>query len=468
MLEIFLGDNMNNKSILGTEKIGKLIFKLSIPMILAQLVNLAYNMVDRIFIGRLENIGHIALGGVGVCFPIIIIISALSALFGMGGAPLASIKLGEGKIKEAEDTLNNSFWLILITSIILIPIMFIFKEPILVAFGANNENIIYANEYLNIYILGTFFVMISLGLNQYISGQGFSGFAMISVCIGAILNIILDPIFIFLFDLGVSGAALATIISQLASSIFVLIFFSSKKTHIKINFKKITLNKKIIKSICLLGIAPFIMQSTEALVQISFNNQIKAYYPESTETLYLTSMTILLSLMSLVSMPLHGFVNGCQSIISYNYGAKNYKRVKECVFIVVLIAGLTSFILSGAIIVFPKFFIGIFSNESSIIEIASPLTKIFFFGMLFMGIQIGCQTTFLALGKSLISIALAGLRKIVLLIPLTFILPLFMKAKGIYFAEMISDLIAISTTLITFIIIFPKIIKQKDVGVINE
>ena len=447
---------MNNKEILSG-KITKLIFKMSLPMIVAQLINLLYNIVDRAYIGNYDQeFGVIAIGGLGACFPIIIIISAFSALFGMGGAPIAAINLGNKNLEKAEKTLNNSFLMLVIISIILIPILLIFKEPILYAFGANNQNIIYANEYLNVYILGTLFVMISLGLTPYISAQGKTVFAMASVLIGAILNIILDPIFIYAFDLGVKGAAIATLISQAASSFFVFLFLRSKKTVIKINLKT-KLDFSIIKTIFFLGLSPFIMQSTEALVQISFNTQIKHYITDINEqTIYLSAMTIIISIMSILNMPLQGLSQGTQPIISQNYGAGEINRANEASKKLILFSLIFSFIFVLILNVFPQVFVMIFNQNEVLISVTTKLIRIMFIGMAFMGIQIGCQNSFLALGKSKISLILALLRKIILLIPLTFVLPLLMQSKGIFIAESVADVIAILVTLICYICLFKK------------
>ena len=447
---------MNNKEIVSG-KITKLIFKMSLPMIIAQLINLLYNIVDRAYIGNYDQeFGVIAIGGLGACFPIIIIISAFSALFGMGGAPIAAINLGNKDPEKAEKTLNNSFLMLAIISIILIPILLIFKEPILYAFGANNQNIIYANEYLNVYILGTLFVMISLGLTPYISAQGKTVFAMVSVLIGAILNIILDPIFIYAFDLGVKGAAIATVISQASSSLFVCLFLRSKKTFIKLNLKtKPDFN--IIKAISFLGLSPFIMQSTEALVQISFNTQIKHYITDINEqTIYLSAMTIIISIMSILNMPLQGLSQGTQPIISQNYGAGEINRANEASKKLIIFSLIFSFIFVLILNIFPQVFIIIFNQNEVLINVATKLIRIMFIGMAFMGIQIGCQNSFLALGKSKISLILALLRKIILLIPLTFILPLFMQSKGIFIAESVADVLAILVTLICYICLFKK------------
>jgi putative MATE family efflux protein len=374
----------------------------------------------------------------------------------MGGAPIAAINLGNKNQEKAEKTLNNSFLMLVIISIILIPILLIFKEPILYAFGANNQNIIYANEYLNVYILGTLFVMISLGLTPYISAQGKTVFAMASVLIGAILNIILDPIFIYAFDLGVKGAAIATLISQAASSLFVFLFLRSKKTVIKINLKT-KLDFSIIKTIFFLGLSPFIMQSTEALVQISFNTQIKHYITDINEqTIYLSAMTIIISIMSILNMPLQGLSQGTQPIISQNYGAGEINRANEASKKLIIFSLIFSFIFVLILNIFPQVFIIIFNQNEVLINVATKLIRIMFIGMAFMGIQIGCQNSFLALGKSKISLILALLRKIILLIPLTFVLPLLMQSKGIFIAESVADVIAILVTLICYICLFKK------------
>ena len=455
-------DKMNSN--LLTDKVSKLIFKLSIPMILAQLINLLYNIVDRIYIGNYKDIGLIAIGGVGACFPIIILISAFAALFGMGGAPLAAIFLGGKEKNKAEQTLNTSFIMLLIISILIIPIMLIFKESILLAFGANQVNLKYAIDYINIYIIGTPFVMLSLGLNQYLSSQGLTLYAMISVLIGAIMNILLDPLFIYAFDMGVSGAALATIVSQGFSAVFIIFMLSSKKSIIKIKPLEFKFNKEIIAKIVFLGLSPFIMQSTEALVQISFNIQIKNYITDlEMQTIYLSVMTIMISIMSLINMPLQGLAQGTQPIISQNYGANNLERTKEASKKLILYCLIFSFVFVIIVLIFPTIFIKMFNNNQNLLEIGRKLIRIFLIGMAFMGIQIGCQNSFLAIGKSKISLILACLRKIILLIPLTFILPLFIGSNGIFIAESVADILAISITLICYIVLFNKYLK-KDKG----
>ena len=363
---------MKNELLEG--KITKLIFKLSLPMIFAQLVNLLYNIVDRIYIGNYKDVGITAIGGVGACFPIIIIISAFSALFGMGGAPLAAISIGKKDFKKAEHTLNTSLILLVLISIIIMPILLIFKEDILFAFGANTQNIKYANEYLNIYIMGTVFVMLSLGLNQYITAQGKSLYAMLSVIIGAVMNIILDPIFIYAFDMGIKGAALATIISQGFSALFIVIILTNKLSIIKLKPFKYTVDFNIIKSILMLGLSPFIMQSTEALVQISFNTQIKNYITDiNIQTVYLSAMTIMISIMSLINMPLQGLAQGTQPIISQNYGAGNTERTKEASKKLILYCLIFSFSFVLILYLFPSVFVRLFNNDESLINITVRL-----------------------------------------------------------------------------------------------
>ena len=447
---------MENSEIFS-KNITKLILKMSFPMIIAQVVNLLYNIVDRAYIGNYDiETSVIAIGGVGACFPIIIIISSFAALFGMGGAPIFAINLGKQEKEKASLFLNNSFLMLFIVSIILIPILFIFKEPILYAFGANNQNIVYANEYLNIYLFGTLFSMISLGLTPYISAQGKTTYSMTVILLGAILNIILDPIFIYILDLGVQGAAIATIISQGASAIFVIWFLISKRTITKLQIKpKFSIN--VIKPTILLGLSPFIMQSTEALVQISFNTQIKNYITDINEqTIYLSAMTIVISIMSILNMPLQGLAQGTQPIISQNYGAGLKDRAKEASIKLILFSLIFSFIFVLILNIIPGVFVKIFNQNKNLLEVSIKLIRIMFVGMAFMGIQIGCQNSFLALGKSKISLVLALLRKIILLIPLTFILPIFFNYEGIFLAESLADVLAIVITLICYLVLFKK------------
>lgn len=445
--------------VLGVEPVGKLLFNLALPAIIAQIVNLLYNIVDRIFIGRIPN-GEIAMAGVGVSFPIIMLISAFSALIGMGGGPLVAIKMGEKDDDGAEKILSNSFSMLIIMGIILSIVFSIFKEPLILAFGGSSATIGFAKDYLGIYLIGTLFVEIALGMNPFINTQGFAKIGMMTVIIGAIINIILDPIFIFGLGLGVKGAAFATIIGQLASAIWVLKFLFSKKSILKIRKKYLIPNIKVVGGIMALGISPFIMQATESLVLISQNNQLLKYGGD----LAVGAMTIMSSVMQIIMMPLIGLSQGAQPIISYNYGAKNMHRVKRT-FKIMLITSLSyTSIMTLSILLFPEMFVSIFNNKPELIEITSWSMRIFFVGIFIFGAQIACQQTFLALGKAKISLILALLRKVALLIPLIFILPNFFdnKLKGVLMAEPVSDIIAALTTVICFIIFSRKIFNEKQ------
>lgn len=455
---------MNNSqdSRLGKESIVKLIFALGLPSILAQLINVLYNIVDRMYIGHIAEIGDLALTGVGVTFPIIMVISAFSALAGFGGAPLASIKLGEQDKEGAEKILGSSTALLLVFSVVLTIGLLIFKEPLLYLFGASDNTIVYANSYITIYLFGTIFVQLALGLNSFISAQGFAKTAMLSVLIGAITNIVLDPIFIFGLNLGVNGAALATIISQCVSAIWVVRFLLSSKSIIRIKKHNIKLNKKVILSIAALGISPFIMQTTESLINIVFNVGLQKYGGD----LYVGSMTILTSVMQLLVVPIQGFTMGVQPLISYNFGAKNYDRVKKAFKILIGTTFTVSTLGCLFAIAFPEILVSLFTQKSELVALTSKMLPIFFAGMWAFGIQMGCQSTFMALGQAKISLFLALLRKVILLIPLALILPIFFKVTGIYYAEPIADILASATTLIVFIFSYKKIlgegIKKKE------
>lgn len=443
---------------LGQDNIGKLLFKLALPAITAQLINALYNIIDRMYIGHIPNNGSLALTGVGISFPIILIISAFSSLVGMGGAPLASIKLGEDDKKGAEKILGNCFTLLLILSIVLTTFFLIFKEKLLFMFGASTETITYANSYLTIYLIGTIFVQISLGLNNFINSQGFAKISMTTVLIGAALNIILDPIFIFAFKMGVKGAATATILSQAVSALWVLKFLFGKKTTIKIRKEYLKINKKIILPVLALGISPFIMQSTESLVQITLNSGLQKYGGD----MYVGAMTIISSIMQVISMPIIGLAQGAQPIIGFNYGAKKYERVKQT-FKLLLISSLSFSVFAWIICIFaPKVFVIIFSNDPALTELTIKSLKVFMFGVFMLGAQFACQNTFLALGKAKISLFLALLRKVILLIPLALILPKFLQVKGIFIAEPIADIIATITTCTVFFIKSKKIFSKEN------
>lgn len=444
---------MKKTNDLGKGNIGKLLISLAAPAIVAQLVNVLYNIVDRIFIGRMDN-GELAMAGVGVAFPILMLISAFSALIGMGGAPLCAIKMGEKNNDEAEKIMSNSFSMLLIISVILTTIFLIFKEPILFAFGASEATIGYALEYLSIYVLGTIFVQIALGMNPYINTQGFANIGMMTVIIGAIINIILDPIFIFVFDLGVKGAALATVAGQMVSALWVLKFLFGGKSILKIRKKYMIPEPKVVASTVSLGVSPFIMQSTESLVLISLNTRLSMFGGD----IAVGAMTIMSSIMQIVVMPLQGLSQGAQPIISYNYGAKQMDRVKKTFKLTLISCIGYTVIMCSLLMIFPNLFVSIFNNKPELVAVTTWAIRIYFAGIFVFGAQVACQQTFLALGQAKISLFLALLRKVVLLIPLIYILPRFFENKlmGVLMAEPIADILATLTTVTCFAIFYKK------------
>ena len=443
---------------LGTEKISKLFVRLAIPAVLAQIINLLYNIVDRIYIGHIENIGSEALTGVGVCLPLIMFISAFSSLCGMGGAPKAAIKMGEKKLDDANKILGNCFTLALILSVILTFVFSFFGTNLLLVFGASENTIPYASKYMSVYCLGTVFVMITMGLSSFITTQGHSKISMIYTVTGALLNIALDPLFIFTLNLGVAGAALATIISQAITAVLIIRFLLSQKSTLKISLKGMKLESKIILPCVALGLAPFIMMSTESVLSICFNTSLLKYGGD----IAVGSMTILTSLMSFAMMPLQGFTQGAQPIISYNYGARKPERCKKAFKILLTTCIVYSCIFWLAIMMFPSFFASVFTEKVELIEFTTWSVKIYMFMIFLFGIQIACQQTFISLGNAPISLFLALLRKVILLIPLIYIVPLFTENKclGVFLAEPIAEFIAVTTTLILFITTFNKTMKK--------
>lgn len=445
-----------NDERLGKAPLGKLMLSMALPTVAAQIINVLYNIVDRIYIGHIEGYGQLALTGVGVTFPIIIIISAFSAFAGMGGAPLASIQLGKKDYDKAEKILGASVALLLFFSAVLTVLFLIFKTPVLYAFGASEQTIGYAQQYITIYLIGTIFVQFALGLNTYISGQGNSKIAMLSVLIGAVTNIILDPIFIFIFHMGVRGAALATIISQALSAIWVVRFLTSDKSVIRIRKKNIRFEKDIIKNIAALGISPFIMQSTESLVMITLNTGLQKYGGD----LYVGTMSIMTSVMQLITIPTQGISQGVQPIMSYNYGAGNMKRVKGAFIRMEAVCLATTLVFGGLAVLKPEIYVPLFSSDAELIELTCRYMPVYFLGITLFGIQMGCQTTFLSLGQAKVSLIIALLRKVILLMPLAIIFPKFMGVAGIYRAEPVADFISISVTVILFIITARKILRN--------
>lgn len=419
-----------------------------------------YNIVDRIYIGHIAQIGTLALTGVGVCFPIIILITAFSSLIGMGGAPQASIRMGEGNMKEAERILGNCSAALILLSAALTAFFLIGGQTLLRLFGASSDTLPYAIEYMNIYVIGTVFVMISLGLNSFISAQGFAKISMFTVVIGAVINIVLDPILIFGLNMGVRGAALATIISQCVSALWVLKFLTGKKTTLKIRFSNMKLSGQILLPVLALGLSPFIMQSTESLLSICFNTSLQKYGGD----LAVGSMTILTSIMQILSLPLSGLTQGAQPIISYNFGAGNKERVKQA-FRLLFISCVTFASLYWLLnMLYPQLLVSIFARDDALKAMAAWALRIYLAAGFMMGIQLACQQTFVAIGQAKISLFLALLRKIILLIPLIYILPNFFADKvfAVFLAEPISDFIAASTTFTLFRRRFNKVLNERE------
>ncbi len=433
---------------LASAPIGPLMVKLALPAVAAQLINMLYNIVDRIYIGHIEEVGRAALTGLGVTFPILMLISAFTAFAGMGGAPLASIRLGAGDREEAERILGNSAALLLILAAVLTVVFSIFKEPLLMAFGASEETIGYALDYISIYLMGTVFVQLALGLNAYITAQGQALVAMASVLIGAVLNILLDPLFIFTFRRGVQGAAIATVISQGVSACWVVGFLCSERSGLRIRARNMRLERKVVGRIASLGIAPFIMQSTESLVTVVLNSGLQHYGGD----LYVGTVTVMQSVMQMVVMPVQGITQGVQPIMSYNFGARNYGRVRE-VFRLLLRTTLTVTVTAFLVVfLFPEPLALIFNDDRELVALVGKVMPIFFAGIWAFGAQMTCQVAFMAMGQARTSLFLALLRKVILLVPLAILLPMIAQdVMGIYVAEPVADILASATTLTLFL-----------------
>ena len=447
-----------NKEFLGTERIGKLLFKLSIPTVIAQLINMLYNIIDRIYIGHMPGDGSLALTGVGVCMPLIMLVSAFAALVSAGGAPRASIFMGKQDLDSAQKTLGNCFSLQMIVSFVLTFILIIWNEDLLLAFGASENTISYATQYMSIYALGTLFVQMTLGMNTFITAQGFTTISMISVLIGAICNIVLDPLFIFGLGMGVKGAALATILSQAISCIWIISFLCGKKTRLKLRKQDMRLQASIILPCIALGSAAFIMQASESIISICFNASLLHYGGD----IAVGAMTIMVSVMQFAMLPLQGIAQGAQPITSYNYGAKNVGRVKKTVRLLIITCLSYSLTLWSAVMLFPHLFVGIFTPEQALTNFSAPMLRIYLGGVCLFGIQIACQMTFTALGKALNSIVVAVVRKFVLLLPLIYIMPHLVsnQTMGVYMAEPVADIIAVTFTTILFAFQFKKAMNE--------
>ncbi len=451
---------MENKEFLGTEPVGKLLFKLAVPTVIAQIINMLYNIVDRIYIGHMPGNGSLALTGVGVCMPIILIVSAFAALVSSGGAPRASISMGQGKYDKAESILGECFFLQVIISVILTIVLLVFGRSFLLAFGASENTIEYATSYMRIYALGTIFVQLTLGMNAFITAQGFAKTGMLTVLIGAVCNIVLDPIMIFVLNLGVSGAALATIISQGISTIWVLSFLKSNKSNIRLKKEYMTLEKDVIVPCVTLGLATFIMQASESIISVCFNSSLQRYGGD----IAVGAMTILSSVMQLAMLPMQGIGQGAQPIASYNFGAKNKTRVKET-FKWLLVSSLVySTLLWLFIMTCPKLFASIFSPDAVLIDYTANALRIYCASLFLFGIQIACQMIFVSIGNAVDSIIVAVLRKFVLLIPLIYIVPHFVSdaTTGVFLAEPIADALAVAFTATLFFFEFRKALKKLD------
>ena len=443
---------------LGCAPVGRLLFKLAVPTIAAQIVNMLYNIVDRIYIGHIPDVGSQALTGVGVTFPIILLISAFSALIGMGGAPRASIAMGQGRNDQAEQVLGNCFSAQTITALVLTVFFLLTQKQILVLFGASADTMPYALEYLNIYVLGTLFIQIALGMNGFITTQGQSRIAMYTVLIGAALNIILDPVFIFVFHMGVRGAAAATVLSQMVSALWVVRFLTGPKTLLRLKRENLRCHASILLPVIALGLSPFVMQSTESLLSITFNVSLAKYGGD----IAVGSMTILTSLLQMLNLPMVGLTQGAQPIISYNYGAKQVDRLKKAVLLLTACATTYTLLFWLATRLFPQAIVSIFTNDAALIEFTCGALSVYLAAAFMMGFQTAFQQSFIALGEAKISLFLALLRKIILLIPLILILPKLLSNKlfAVFLAEPVSDFLAASTTTVIFLIRFRQILKE--------
>ena len=448
--------NPRSEERLGTEPLPKLIFSLAIPAVLAQIVNLLYSIVDRIYIGHIADVGALALTGMGLCLPILLIVSAFAAFAGNGGAPLAAMELGRGSREKAGEILKNAVIMILCFSVVLTAALLITRKPLLYFFGASDDTIAYADDYLRIYLCGTIFVQLSLGLNTFISCQGQAKTAMLSVLIGAAANIVLDPVFIFAFDMGVKGAALATVISQAISAVWVVRFLLSEKSVIRINFRDLKPRFSIMGRIASLGVSPFIMQSTESLIAIVFTSGLQRYGGD----LYVGSYTILSSIMQLMVFPANGFAYGTQSIISYNFGAGNFGRVKQNFRIVSGVCFAYTALFYLAVLLFPRSIAGLFTSDAALCTAAAGMMPIYLAGMVVFAFQISAQASLLGTGQAKISLFIACLRKIILLTPLALILPRFVGVEGIYWAEPVSDTVSAVTSVLLFLYVSRKVLKE--------
>ena len=444
-----------DKTFLGTEPVGKLLFKLAVPTVIAQLVNMLYNIVDRIYIGHMPGDGSLALTGVGVCMPLIMIVSAFAALISSGGAPRASIAMGKGEHESAEKILGGCVTVQVVISLILTVVILVWNKDLLLAFGASENTISYANSYMSLYAFGTLFVQLTLGMNAFITAQGFAKTGMFTVMIGAVANIILDPVFIYGFHMGVRGAALATILSQGISCVWVIHFLCGEKTILRLKRKNLRVDFGLVLPCLALGLSAFIMQASESIISVCFNSSLLKYGGD----VAVGAMTILTSVMQFAMLPLQGLGQGAQPIMSYNYGAKNTDRVKGTFFLLLKASLTYSVILWGLVMLFPQVFAGIFTSNPALVIFTKKALRVYMAVMFMFGIQISCQMAFNSLGKAISSIVVAVMRKFVLLIPLIYIMPHIFttdQTTAVYMAEPVADFIAVTFTAILFSVQFKK------------
>ncbi len=447
-----------DKDFLGKEPLGRLLMKLALPTVAAQIINMLYNIVDRIYIGHIPGEGALALTGVGVCMPLILIVSAFAAFVGYGGAPRASIFMGKGDYESAEKTLANCFLLQILVSAVLTAVLLLWNRDLLLTFGASENTIAYGVSYMNIYAIGTIFVQMTLGMNTFITAQGFAKTGMLSVLIGAVANIILDPVFIFGFDLGVRGAALATILSQAMSCAWVLSFLFGKKTQLKIRRKFLRLEPKIFLPSLALGLSTFVMQASESIISVCFNSSLLKYGGD----VAVGAMTILTSVMQFAMLPLQGLGQGAQPIISFNYGARNKDRVKGAFRLLLKCNLCYSVLLWLLVMLFPRIFASMFTSDPELLEFTAAALRLYMGSLFLFGIQIACQMTFTSLGNAKASITVAVMRKFVLLIPLIYLMPVLLpqeQTKAVYLAEPIADFLAVSFTAVLFTFQFKKALR---------
>lgn len=450
----------NNKDFLGTQPVGRLLLKLAIPTVIAQLVNMLYNIVDRIYIGHIPQVGSLALTGVGVCLPIILIVSAFAALVSSGGAPRASIAMGGGDYDSAEKIMGGCLTMQVGISALLTVVLMVFHRDFLLAFGASPNTIEYAAQYMRVYALGTLFVQLTLGMGAFITAQGFAKTGMCTVLIGAVSNIILDPIFIFVFDMGVAGAALATILSQMFSCIWVLRFLTGSKTRFKLKAANLPIKAKLILPSVALGLSSFVMQSSESVISVCFNSSLLRYGGD----IAVGAMTILSSVMQFAMMPMMGIAAGAQPILSYNYGAGSAHRVKKTFRLLLTTCLCYSFALWAFIMLCPRTFAGIFTPDAALLDFTASALRIYCAALFMFGIQVACQMAFVSIGNAPCSILVAVVRKFVLLLPFIYLMPRLMadKTTAVYAAEPAADLLAVTFTAVLFAFQFKKAMKRLE------